>query len=456
MPKFRMTNTIKNIVLTLTLLTVTICYGQDKTLTTKKIINEIAKNNYVAPYPDGFMHGETPQYKLFQMLKETATTEELIKYTDDKRPIVRTYAIKCLDDRKYDKIFQIAVAHIHDTKKVRQGGHRSRDVYVGDFFVRVQNITEGERKQLDSIILYTDNKLFYLNGLLSEIEPDEKHYERIRYLADKNEFAVIALAKFRKESDIDFISTQILKNSYFTIEAIEIFPAEPFKKTLQTLREQGYNYFGTELAVAVYKDKFSVDYFNTSLSSVKENDFQRKQRSKYIFEAISKYRDTIFTNLFFKLWEDDYIINSEIFNYLTTIDKGECLSLAYYSLQKPNNLDNSSLVILTMLDFLIANDSITAKKIIKQNIDSANVHKLSYFVEKAVHFKDQDIINSMFYRLENTSNGHIYVPIVKTILAHKDNELNERLIESIKQNVEIKDWGLQKVTDNLELYGLKL
>ena len=455
MPKFRMTNTIKHIVLTIILSTVTICYGQDKALTTMKIINEIAKNNYVAPYPDGFINGETPQYKLYQLLKEKATTEELLKYTDDKRPIVRTYAIKCLDDRKYDKLFQIALSHIHDKKKVRAAGEISRDVYVGDFFVGIQNISEIERKQLDSIILYTDNKLFYLNGLLSEIEPNEKHYERIRYLADKNEFAVIALAKFRKESDIDFIATQILKNSYFTIEAVEIFPAEQFKKTLLKLREQGYNYYGTELAVSVYKDQFSVDYFNNSLMTV-ENEFQRKQKSKYIFEAISKYRDTIFTNLFFKLWEDDYIINSEIFNYLNNLDKEKCLRLANQTLKEPNNLDNSSLVISTMLDFLISNDSITAKKIIKQNIDSANVHKLSYFVEKAIHFKDQEIINSMFHRLENTSNGHIYVPIVKTILAYKDNELNERLIESIKKNVEIKDWGLQKVTDNLELYGLKL
>ena len=151
MPKFKMTNTIKNIVLTLTLLTATICYGQDKPLTTKKIIKEIAKNNYVAPYPDGFMHDVTLQYKLYQQLKETATTEELIKYTDDKRPIVRTYAIKCLDDRKYDKLFQIAVAHIHDNKKVKAAGHRSRDVYVGDFFVGIQNISESERKQLDSM-----------------------------------------------------------------------------------------------------------------------------------------------------------------------------------------------------------------------------------------------------------------------------------------------------------------
>jgi len=456
MPKFRMTNTIKHIVLTLTLLTVTICYGQDKPLTTKKIINEIAKNNYVAPYPNGFINYETHQYKLYIQLQKTATTEELLKYTDDKRPIVRIYAIKCLDDRKFDNLFPLAVKHIHDTKKVRESGHRSRDVYVGDFFVGIQNISESERKQLDSIILYTDNKLFYLSGLLSDIEPNEKHYERIRYLADKNEFAVIALAKFRKESDIDFIASQILKNSYFTIEAIEIFPAESFKKTLQTLREQGYNYYGTELAVAVYQDKFSVDYFNASLSSVKENDFQRKQRSKYIFEAISKYRDTIYTDLFFKLWEDDHIIDCEIFNYLTDLDKEQCLRLAYNSLQEPNNLDNSSLVILTMLDFLIANDSKSAKEIIKQNIDSANVHKLSYFVEKAVHFKDKGIINSMFYRLENTSNGHIYVPIVKTVLAYQDKELNKRLIESIKQNTEIKDWGLQKVKENLEEYGLKI
>ena len=65
MSKFKMMNTIKHIILIISLLTATICYGQDKLLTTKKIINEIAKNNYVAPYPDNFINYETPQYKLY-------------------------------------------------------------------------------------------------------------------------------------------------------------------------------------------------------------------------------------------------------------------------------------------------------------------------------------------------------------------------------------------------------
>lgn len=132
MPKFRMTNTIKHIVLTLTFLTVTICYGQDKPLTTKKIINEIAKNNYVAPYPDGFINFETPQHELYLKLQETATTDELITFINDKRPIVRTYALKCLDGRKYDHLFNIAVSHIQDTSKVRVAGHMSKNVFVGE------------------------------------------------------------------------------------------------------------------------------------------------------------------------------------------------------------------------------------------------------------------------------------------------------------------------------------
>jgi hypothetical protein len=192
------------------------------------------------------------------------------------------------------------------------------------------------------------------------------------------------------------------------------------------------------------------------LLKTKENNYQRGQRAKYIFEAISKYRDTIYTELFFNLWENDQKIDTDIFNYLAKIDKEKCIYLSTNSLKRPNNLDNSSLVIVTMLDFLIANNNNAAKALIKLNIDSANVHKLSFFVEKATNFKDQEIINSMFYRLENTSNGHIYVPIVKTILSYQDKELNERLIKSIKENVEIKDWGMEKVVLYLEEYGLEI
>ncbi|MBL4587491.1 MAG: hypothetical protein JKX84_10630 [Flavobacteriales bacterium] len=452
-----MTNNLKNIFVILIALPVTICFGQDKPMLTKRIIKEIAKNNYVAPFPDGFFFGETPQYKLFMQLAETATTAELIKYTEDRRPIIRVYAVKCLDKRNYDGLFELAIKHIKDTKKVAESGvHRSRDVYVGDYFVEVQNISESERNQLDSILLFTDNKLFYLNWLLGEIGTNKSNYERIRYLANKNEFAVIALAKYKREEDIKLIEEQILKNSYFTIEAIEFFPTEQFKETLLTLREQGYNYYGTKLAVASFKDSFSIDYFNHSLLKAKGNNYQSGQRAKYIFEAISKYRDTIFTELFFNLWENDQKIDTDIFNYLAKIDKEKCIYLSINSLKKPNNLDNSTLVILTMLDFLIVNDNDAAKELIKLNIDSANVHKLSYFVEKATNFKDQEIVNSMFYRLENTSNGHIYVPIVKTILSFRDKELNERLIKSIKENSEIKDWGMEKVILYLDEYGLKI
>lgn len=432
----------------------TICCGQ-KPMKTAEIIEEIARNNYVAPFPDGFINGETLQHNLYLQLQKTAKTKELVTYTNDQRPIVRIYAIKCLDDRKYKKLFDIAVAHMHDTAKVKVGGHRPMVKYTGDYFVEVQHISEIEREQLDSIILYTDNRFTYLNHLLSEIGTDQKHYERIRHLAGKNEFAVIALARFNRKEDIDLIAAQVLKNSYFTIEAVQVFPAEPFKKTLLTLREQGYNYYGTELAVAAFKDSFSIDYFHQSLLT-EENVYQRKQRVKYILEAISEYRSDIFTDLFFELWENEHAINSEIFIYLAIIDREKCIEQSIKSLRNPKELDNSSLVIPAMLDFLRANDSISVKAIIRRNIDSADVHTLKYFVEKAAYFKDTAMINSMFYRLENTTNGHIYVPIVETILLYHDTELNERLIRSIKQNKGIKDWGLDMVESYLERYELKL
>jgi hypothetical protein len=155
--------------LVLSILTYSTCYGQESPLTTKEIIKGIAKNNYVAPYPDGLIHFETPQFKLYELLKETASTKELLKYTEDRRSVVRVYAIKCLDDRKHDKLFEIAKKHINDNKKVRAEYHISLDVYVGDFFVSIQNISKNQRGQLDSLILYKDNKLSYLNTLLSEI-----------------------------------------------------------------------------------------------------------------------------------------------------------------------------------------------------------------------------------------------------------------------------------------------
>ena len=50
----------------------------------------------------------------------------------------------------------------------------------------------------------------------------------------------------------------------------------------------------------------------------------------------------------------------------------------------------------------------------------------------------------------------IYYPIVETILSFKEDTLNIKLIETIKENSMIDGWGLEKVNDKLKENNLKI
>jgi len=444
-------------ILTIFISTVFSCYSQTQ-LKTDEIVKNIADNNYVSYAPDGFFAVDSSkQFILYTDLLKTATSEELIKLTKHKKPAVRVYAIWCLNEKKDTNLYSVIVNHIHDNQTVKTYfADMTRERMVGDFFVSVNNITKSERESLDSILLNNDNKLWYTNSILKEIDPIDKNYERIRTLAKKREFAVIALAKYQKEEDIQFIKKQLLKEHYFSIKSIELFPSNEFKSTLTELRKQGYNLYGTYFSVAVYQDSFSINYFNSKLDELSNNDFKRKQEGEYIFEAIFKYRNPIYDSLLFRLWESDYIIDDTTFAYLLTVDSIKCKKLAIKSINNANELDNSTLVLVDLLNFIIYTDKSIATSLISENILTISVHEFIYFSEASQKIKEQRIIQSLFTRLEKSDNGHIFVPITETILSYNDPKLNKKLIMIIKDNPRIDGWGLDKVKKMINEKGLKL
>jgi len=432
-----------------------ICFGQ-KELTVKQLADSIAKNNYVAPYPDGFLFGETDQYKFWVRFTEKASTEELVAYTDDPRPIVRVHAIKGLNERHYEKLFSIALRHLHDTAMVSEPGmHRSSQRFVGDYFFVTQNMSENESRQLDSVLFFTDNRLRRINHILDDLPVEEKYYKRLRELAATKDFAVEALAKYKKEEDIEFIASRILNNSYFTLEAIENFPAEEFKKVLITLRERGFNYYGTELAVAVFRDEFSVDYFNQSLNNYNGNDYGKKERARYIFEAIEQYHHPIYDQLYFRIWEEYNKIDEPTFEYLKTVNPVCVLELTKMTLGKFKDFEFNSTLIAPLLNFLAENDSVAAKQLIIFHINRGHYDNLSPFTEKAIEYNDPEIVNALFNQLKKAQNPYVYIPVIECLLRYNNPAYHEQLLVTVRENAEIKDWGLEKVDKLLAEYGLK-
>jgi hypothetical protein len=103
---------------------------------------------------------------------------------------------------------------LQDTSKIKTHyGCFGNDFYAGDYFVSVYSGYEAISRDtlhlntLDSLLIFTPNKLVARDGALRRAGPKGKYHDRIKEIAinEKLAGAVIALASFRRSEDIDII-----------------------------------------------------------------------------------------------------------------------------------------------------------------------------------------------------------------------------------------------------------
>lgn len=463
---------MKYYLLSILILICSSAYSQDGKISgqTLGIVKELKKGN---TYETAFLPEKTnsKQLELFDQLKGVATEHELKLLTKHKNGVVRVYALSALEDRSSTGLLDIIVSHINDEEVIECISHGYEFVHtviskttVAERFVRCNSLTSQERHTLDSLLIYSDSKLTYTQYMLEDFEPKASYYPQIKKLVEKdlNQGATIALAKYQNKSDLTLIEKRIIQNadtkSFNTVirieDAIEYFPDEYFKKTLNQLIEKDkWHYYS---AATVFRDSFSINYLNSSLDQPSKNEYYRVQKIRDTYKAIEKYRTPLYDLILFRIWEEDCFINDSLFTYLLSVDSMKCEKLAFSSVQNPNKIDNSTLVLVDLLNFIISVNKDSATQLISNKLKTVSVHEFRYFSEASKKLDYQNVSASLLERYKEESNGHICIPIVEAILSFKNNELNNQLLESIRTNKELNGWGFEKVKSIIESEGLKI
>jgi hypothetical protein len=181
----------------------------------KAILSKVEDDNSV-PYDTmgAFGSGNLPKDYPLTLLREKLTIDELLELTNHNNPIVRCYSFKALTQRDENAAFEIIKNHLQDTIEISTShGCLARHEFVGDYFVSVFRGSEAishdslHLNTLDSLLIFTPNKLKARDGTIRFAGKKSKYYDRIRELAinDKLAGAVIALAGFRRSEDVDII-----------------------------------------------------------------------------------------------------------------------------------------------------------------------------------------------------------------------------------------------------------
>ncbi len=469
--------------------------GPEISKKTVVIINKIAKENTLRLEESAQVNKKLENN--FTMLKEIAKKEELLELTEHQNKIVRCYAFWVLSYYDSVDLFSIIIRHIDDKEKIDVQLYDSIETgeKVGDFFIKVatspesffgtNKLTTDQKTRLDYLLIKTPNELSSRKTALMRIKPTPELYLIVRdlYLKNNDQAALVALAKYRKEQDIQLVLNNREKIEYsnhyldedpqsvreyeeqgynYTYIAISYFPNEKFLPLLHDnlIKALDNSLWSDEWrnlykAIASYKNNEALMLLQLPLTQVIKNEYIRETHLESINDALLIYKDPIYEELLWKLWIKENIINLEGFKYLFNRYPTKTLEVTKKWLNNPNKPWDSwkfEKLINEMLNLLLIKNKDLALEIIKTNIKEPDVLLFNVFADKITDIEDKSIfIESLFFRLNNESNPHVYLKIVKLLIAYHDNNINKSILDIRDKNKNLQSgWGGEALNNLLK------
>jgi len=479
------------------------CYGKSDydeskiSNKTNRIVKKIEKVNFLMGSAVG-ASGMTPkQFENFEELKKTASIEELIMLTNHPNGVVRCYSFWALLRLKNINLFSIVKNHLNDDTVVQTQFGCIGDVEkVGDFYLQlvttdyededdnIKLLDKKQLKELDSLLIYSDNNLNMRFNAILIAEPTEALYPKLRDLVVKenNQSALVTLAKYKNPNDVELILKNRDKDQnddgesghFYTFRAIQNFPDSRFlpfleKRLNETLDNDHYSNEWRELykAIASYKNEKALELLTIPFTKVKHQDI-KKYHIDFLYDAILLNKCKLYDNLLWQIWQEENLITLEGFKYLIKLDSSKTYELSKrkllpnYQLKSENTIPvfNESIFTdslnETILNFILANDKPLAYNIIKNKILETGVLDFEIYCKKASELKDSYFIEPLFKRLKTEWNAHVYLQIVETLISFKDNTINKKILETRKENKSMNtDWGSNSLDEILKKNNIK-
>ncbi len=493
--EIQMKHLVTIIILTLTLN----CYGQgfqfDKTKIssqTKQIVAKIEKENMLMGRAVGNGGVRPKQFDNFTELQKVATNGELQELTNHPNGVVRCYSFWALTCDTSTNLLPIIIRHITDEENVSTVfGCIVSGEKVGDFFIDLvtpqyvdsnsKKLTPDEYNYLDSVLIYTPNKLYAKENAINRAKLNDTFYQRVRELVlrENNQSALVTLAKFKREQDIPLILSNKLKGErydqlFFTYKAISEFSDNAFlpllKKSLyEAIDKEACSTEWRELykAIASFKNDTALQLLKVPLTQTKHENI-RQYHINFIFGAVQEFYTPIYDELLWTMWENEKKINTKVFNLLYPRNPEKAFQLTKKTIQDADDFyylntgsyneeeETSTNLLDIMLDTVLVSDRPYAIELINKNIREINVHQFPTFADKALKIKDTSFISSLFDRLKMEDNPHVYLKATEVLIALKDKEINRRILEVAKLNPDLrKDWGGKEFNKLLKDNGIR-
>lgn len=275
--------------------------------------SKISKKNYI---DWDILHSTellTDGKSLFDGMQKYATEKDIQLMTNSLQPVMRVYAA-CLA-KENDKVhhYEILCDHLNDIAEVEvrflQSAYRKK---VGDFYMLFlyDHLSPSQKQQVDSIILFDKtNKLDARTTVMERLSPDPRYYTRIRELYSKEyqKNALVFLARFRNQQDVDFIQHELTRfynpNMNEALAAVCEYPAPLFLPSLFDLYtlfldEKLSSAVDSELLFRALMSYESIKVYALLKNTIRNADsvFIRNNEVKFL-RALSQMNSTFYSPL---------------------------------------------------------------------------------------------------------------------------------------------------------------
>ncbi|MFX0023525.1 MAG: hypothetical protein ACFE9S_14460 [Candidatus Hermodarchaeota archaeon] len=443
-----------------------------------EIVEEIAQFNVLSDSLVTIVGEVSTSYAYFKHICKRASVEKLEELTEHSNYVVQCYAFAALTQKAPDKLFKIIKSKLHITKKINTIYFDILGrVKVADFFIYegLPFLTAEQYNNIVEEVFEHNYDLDFISNYFNDLEPEEEHYNRVKkyVLEFYKPYALLALAKFQKNSDLEIIKSFSHEESWEFYGAVKIFPHPSFWNILIGIQQKGLgnkefypaNLEALYAAISTYHNNEAKELLTNTFDKIENPNFV-KYHAEAIFRAVKDFKGGFYDKLLFKLWKDYNQINLEIFDYLLEKYSNTTRELIFLSLSDPNKLykllsniynfkdriHGHKKLAEKMIRIFIKEDEKGAFNAIKKNIIIQDVNYLPIFTKIVSDLLEDEFIEVLFERFSYDKNYHVFCEIANCLLNYNSPEVNSRLLKIVENKSYLrKNWELKEILKKLNL-----
>jgi hypothetical protein len=223
-----------------------------------------------------------------------ATDKELVELTQSENPVLRATALKEMLRRPSFNHFDVIMNHLDDTAMVATdaGEFGIYNMTVSDHILEYGKWKSmSEKNKTIHEVITKHNYLKSAYTILPRIEPQEKYYAYIKEMVQANkpfdeiEYALYALAKFKRNDDVQLIKRILMSNYWgmteYSFQLMQEFPNDTYLDVYEEFYPKNFYYSITRTqnpqnaidfikSIATYKNNRSAIILNKILTKKPE------------------------------------------------------------------------------------------------------------------------------------------------------------------------------------------